>query len=88
MPALELALFVEERAYEARFQWLGAGIERVSPGAKRETEEGTRLVRWGPWRAGGQKQGAWTGLRDRAPQCTAGRLPRSMKKMTTPVTDT
>ncbi len=40
--------------YEARFQPLVSGTERVVAGGKREFEGGTRLVRWGSW-LGGQK---------------------------------
>ncbi|HYH99717.1 DUF6068 family protein [Hyalangium sp.] len=40
--------------YEARFQPLSSGTERVVAGGKREPEGGTRLVRWGSW-LGGQK---------------------------------
>jgi hypothetical protein len=40
--------------YEARFQPLSSGTERVAAGGKREPEGGTRLVRWGSW-LGGQK---------------------------------
>ncbi len=40
--------------YEARFQALADGTERVLPGGKRETEGSTRLVRWGTWATGGQ----------------------------------
>src|SRR6218665_15568 len=39
-------------AREARFQTLSPGTERVSPGGKRESEESTRLVRWGSWLEG------------------------------------
>jgi hypothetical protein len=35
--------------YEARFQPLSSGTERVVAGGKREPEGGTRLVRWGSW---------------------------------------
>ncbi|AKI99994.1 putative lipoprotein [Archangium gephyra] len=35
--------------YEARFQTLTEGTERVGPGGKREPEGSTRLVRWGTW---------------------------------------
>jgi hypothetical protein len=41
-------------AYEARFQPLASGTERVLAGGKRESEGGTRLVRWGIW-LGAQK---------------------------------
>jgi hypothetical protein len=41
--------------YEARFHPLSSGIERVLAGGKRESEGGTRLVRWGTWMMGGQK---------------------------------
>ncbi|WNG20227.1 DUF6068 family protein [Cystobacter fuscus] len=40
--------------YEARFQPLASSTERVAAGGKRESEGGTRLVRWGTW-LGGQK---------------------------------
>lgn len=40
--------------YEARFQPLSSGTERVVAGGKREPEGGTRLVRWDSW-LGGQK---------------------------------
>jgi uncharacterized protein DUF6068 len=40
--------------YEARFQTLAEGTERVLAGGKRESEGGTRLVRWGIW-LGAQK---------------------------------
>ncbi|MCY1075904.1 DUF6068 family protein [Archangium lansingense] len=40
--------------YEARFQSLSNSAERVVAGGKRESEGGTRLVRWGSW-LGGQK---------------------------------
>jgi hypothetical protein len=40
--------------YEARFQPLSSGTERVVAGGKREPEGGTQLVRWGSW-LGGQK---------------------------------
>jgi hypothetical protein len=40
--------------YEARFQPLSNSTERVVAGGKRESEGGTRLVRWGSW-LGGQK---------------------------------
>ncbi|HYO53402.1 MAG TPA: DUF6068 family protein [Archangium sp.] len=40
--------------YEARFHPLSSGAERVVAGGKRESEGGTRLVRWGSW-LGGQK---------------------------------
>lgn len=40
--------------HEARFQPLSSGTERVVAGGKRESEGGTRLVRWGSW-LGGQK---------------------------------
>ncbi|TSC24645.1 hypothetical protein FOF48_26700 [Corallococcus sp. Z5C101001] len=35
--------------YEARFQPLASGTERVVAGGKRESEGGTRLMRWGSW---------------------------------------
>jgi hypothetical protein len=35
--------------YEARFQPLSSGTERVVAGGQREPEGGTRLVRWGSW---------------------------------------
>ncbi|XXF76264.1 DUF6068 family protein [Myxococcaceae bacterium GXIMD 01537] len=38
--------------YEARFQPLASGTERVVAGGKRESEGGTRLVRWGSWLGG------------------------------------
>ncbi|NMO17879.1 hypothetical protein HPC49_30935 [Pyxidicoccus fallax] len=38
--------------HEARFQPLVSGTERVVAGGKRESEGGTRLVRWGSWLAG------------------------------------
>lgn len=38
--------------YEARFQPLSSGTERVVAGGKREPEGGTRLVRWGSWLGG------------------------------------
>jgi hypothetical protein len=41
--------------YEARFQPLSSGTERVLAGGKRESEGGTRLVRWGTWATGSQK---------------------------------
>jgi hypothetical protein len=41
--------------YEARFQPLSSGTERVAAGGKREPEGGTRLVRWGSWVEGSQK---------------------------------
>ncbi|MFL5351116.1 DUF6068 family protein [Archangium sp.] len=40
--------------YEARFQTLSEGTERVLSGGKREPEGSTRLVRWGLW-LGAQK---------------------------------
>jgi uncharacterized protein DUF6068 len=40
--------------YEARFQALSDGTERVLAGGKREPEGSTRLVRWGTWATGGQ----------------------------------
>ncbi|MCP3138310.1 DUF6068 family protein [Pyxidicoccus xibeiensis] len=40
--------------YEARFMPLASGTERVVAGGKRESEGGTRLVRWGAWLAGPQ----------------------------------
>ncbi|OJH35561.1 hypothetical protein BON30_39025 [Cystobacter ferrugineus] len=40
--------------YEARFQPLASSTEREVAGGKRESEGGTRLVRWGSW-LGGQK---------------------------------
>ncbi|QSQ22653.1 hypothetical protein JY651_47410 [Pyxidicoccus parkwayensis] len=39
-------------AYEARFEPLASGNERVVAGGKRESEGGTRIVRWGSWLAG------------------------------------
>jgi hypothetical protein len=41
--------------YEARFQPLAGGSERVLAGGKREPAGGTRLVRWGSWLGGGQR---------------------------------
>ena len=41
--------------YEARFQTLTEGTERLASGGKREPEGGTRLVRWGTWLTGGPK---------------------------------
>jgi hypothetical protein len=41
--------------YEARFEALSRGTERVLAGGKRESEGGARLVRWGTWATGGQK---------------------------------
>ncbi|HYO52082.1 DUF6068 family protein [Archangium sp.] len=41
--------------YEARFQTLTDGTERVGAGGKRESEGSTRLVRWGSWLPLGQK---------------------------------
>lgn len=38
--------------YEARFEPLASSNERVVAGGKRESEGGTRLVRWGSWLAG------------------------------------
>lgn len=38
--------------YEARFQPLASGTERVVDGGKRESEGGTRIVRWGSWLGG------------------------------------
>ena len=38
--------------YEARFQPLSSGTERVVAGGEREPEGGTRLVRWGSWLRG------------------------------------
>jgi hypothetical protein len=35
--------------HEARFHPLSSGTERVVAGGKRESEGGTRLVRWGSW---------------------------------------
>ncbi|WP_224369606.1 DUF6068 family protein [Hyalangium versicolor] len=35
--------------YEARFDPFASGTERVVAGGKRESEGGTRLVRWGSW---------------------------------------
>lgn len=40
--------------YEARFQPLSSGTERVAAGGQRESEGGTRLVRWGSWLGGQQ----------------------------------
>ncbi len=40
--------------HEARFQPLVSGTERVLTGGKRESEGGTRLVRWGAWLGGQQ----------------------------------
>ena len=41
--------------HEARFQPLTSGTERVGAGGKRESEGGTRLVRWGSWLDGARK---------------------------------
>ncbi|WP_304504111.1 DUF6068 family protein [Corallococcus sp. EGB] len=38
--------------YEARFQPLANSTERVVTGGKRESEGGTRIVRWGSWLEG------------------------------------
>lgn len=38
--------------YEARFQPLANSTERVVEGGQRESEGGTRIVRWGSWLAG------------------------------------
>ncbi|HEX8539468.1 MAG TPA: DUF6068 family protein, partial [Cystobacter sp.] len=39
-------------AREARFQSLAESTERVEKGGKRESEGGSRLVRWGAWWSG------------------------------------
>jgi hypothetical protein len=41
--------------YEARFQTLTEGTERLGAGGKRESEGSTRLVRWGTWLPGVSK---------------------------------
>lgn len=38
--------------YEARFQPLSSGTERVTASGQRESQGGTRLVRWGSWLGG------------------------------------
>ncbi|QDF04262.1 hypothetical protein BHS04_13740 [Myxococcus xanthus] len=38
--------------YEARFQSLSSGSERVGPGGQRESAGGSRIVQWGPWLGG------------------------------------